>query len=630
MKNYDHALYNKYPIENTLNYTSEGSDVFIRVESKNINCFAIVKLEIKIIKEPVFNSISNFVNCESETTSPSNFFFVDKDSEIINDQDGMQVLYFETEDNAVNRENPIDKTLAYQNTSNPQTVYIRLENQEENSCYKIAPMHLEIKQAPIYNEPSDMSKCDYNNNGLNTFDLTEKVDEIAANSTQDLSITFHTSPIDAEIGSNEVPLNFSSSINPQEIYARVENIASACYKIEAFDLRTSALPKVNYGQSLNKCGIDYQLEQLWDLTEIELKILEGRQYGIEFTYFESENNLPTNEIANPEAYTNISNPQTVLVEVRNISTNCLIIVPFDLIIDPPPSINAFETYEVCETGDMVVDLALIDGILLDDSTDVIVTYHASDADAQANLNPLGTDYTYTNTSETIFARIEDATTNCYTAHLFQIVVNPLPVAYQPDNFSGCDDDFDGRLEFDLSQQNAAILNGQSSNTFSVYYFSSESDALENTDPLPLDYVAVNNQTIFARLQNDATSCFDITSFSVTINPIPGVNIGDQVLCLDNLPLIVSAQTNNAQDSYLWSNNATTPGNRNYSNRYLFGDRYQSIWLPKHKYLQRHRVRSRHDRSRRDHRFFRSQQHYGDRKWYRRLSLPTQRPARTDF
>ena len=46
-------------------------------------------------------------------------------------------------------------------------------------------------------------------------------------------------------------------------------------------------------------------------------------------------------------------------------------------------------------------------------------------------------------------------------------------------------------------------------------------------------------------------------FETIIFRKPDVNIPDQTVCLDNLPLVVSAETGFDTDSYLWSTNATT-------------------------------------------------------------------------
>ncbi|HIC31626.1 MAG TPA: T9SS type B sorting domain-containing protein, partial [Flavobacteriaceae bacterium] len=48
-----------------------------------------------------------------------------------------------------------------------------------------------------------------------------------------------------------------------------------------------------------------------------------------------------------------------------------------------------------------------------------------------------------------------------------------------------------------------------------------------------------------------------TNFNTIVHRKPELDIEDQVLCLDNLPLIVSAETNVPTDSYLWSNGSTS-------------------------------------------------------------------------
>src|SRR5690606_9988495 len=50
----------------------------------------------------------------------------------------------------------------------------------------------------------------------------------------------------------------------------------------------------------------------------------------------------------------------------------------------------------------------------------------------------------------------------------------------------------------------------------------------------------------------------ITSFQTYVHPLPIVDIPDQVICLDRGPLLVSANTNRTDDTYLWSTNETTP------------------------------------------------------------------------
>ena len=150
-----------------------------------------------------------------------------------------------------------------------------------------------------------------------------------------------------------------------------------------------------------------------------------------------------------------------------------------------------------------------------------------------------------------------STTKCYTVHPFILNIVPNPIAFPPNNIEECDDDSDGLLIVDLSQQSQSILNGQDPNQNLISYFITELDALENINQLETDYLASNNDIIYARVDHIETECFDITSFEIEINSLPFASIEDQVLCLNNLPLVVSAETNISGDTYLWSTNETT-------------------------------------------------------------------------
>ncbi|WP_299362516.1 T9SS type B sorting domain-containing protein, partial [Winogradskyella sp.] len=547
-----------FSISNPSNYVTGSREIFIRAELESENCFTIFSFDIEIYADPQLGNIPDLINCQADDGQPSDFFLGERDAQIIGIQQGMQVLYFESENDAMDRNGPIDATIAYQNTSNPQTIYVRLENQSHNGCFKVAPMQIEVRQSPDYNIPTDVFECDVNLNGLATTDLNDKVAEIQLGSTTDLNISFHLSPLNAEIGANPIPMDYTATGNPQLIYARIENANSGCFNVETFNINTFSLPEINLGQSLVACGNNFQTTLQWDLTEVELEVLDGRQYNIDFTYFTSQAGAEADidPITDPGTYINTEGQETVFVRVTNLTTGCFSIAPFELVINPAPPINEFEVYRACHNEDGTVDLSDINSVLLENTFNVLVSYHNSIADAEANNSPLDTDHTYTGDTEDLVARVEFSTTGCYAVYPFRLQIDPLPIAHQPDDLVACDDDLDGLLELDLSVQDTAVLNGQEPGEHTIGYFSSQDDARENTNALGPDHVAANNETIFVRLENNETGCFDIAQFSVTINPLPVVDIGDQVICLDDLPLTVSAQTGDALDTYLWSTGET--------------------------------------------------------------------------
>ena len=190
---------------------------------------------------------------------------------------------------------------------------------------------------------------------------------------------------------------------------------------------------------------------------------------------------------------------------------------------------------------------------------MLFTYFASQDDALANENSISTNYTYLSTNDIIYARVEFSTTHCYYVYPFELKVNPLPIANQPDNLVDCDDDFDGRLQLNLEQQTPIILGNQSPINYGVTYYNDNLLAEEGLDAIEsISYDAFDGEIITARVENNITGCYSLTSFSIIINIKPFVNIPDQVVCIDNLPLVVSAETFTASDSYLWSTNEMTP------------------------------------------------------------------------
>lgn len=555
---YENATENLNPITDTDSYLTESTELFIRADFGLANCFTVFRFNILIYEEPQLNSIPTFINCEENPSFPSEFLFINKDINIINGQNNMQVLYFENEDNAINRVNPIDKNAPFSPTTNPQTIFVRLENVNENSCFKVAPMQVEVRQAPIFNNPTDIFECDINKTGFSTTDLNEKITEISAGSTTDLNISFHLTPLNAETGANEIPLNYTATSNPQLIYARIENSASGCVETPTFNFNTLSLPEITSGHSLTKCANNYEFSQQWNLSEIELNILEGRQYNIAFSYYESQTDLleDNNPILNPETYTNTSNPQTLYAKITNATTGCYDSVSFQLQLNSPPLINEFETFNICENSENSVNLSEINELLLDNTFNVIINYYTSETDAEAKENPLNTNYIYTNSIENLFVRVEYSTTNCYAIYPFQLVVNSLPTANQPSDLEACDNDFDGFTTLDLTSQNSAILGNQNLNEYTITYYNSELNAHEHNNPLNFIHTAQNGESIFARLENNLTGCYDVTQFSVIINSPPYVAVADQVICLNDLPLLVSVESNNPSDTYLWSTNAT--------------------------------------------------------------------------
>ncbi|MEM9678850.1 MAG: T9SS type B sorting domain-containing protein, partial [Bacteroidota bacterium] len=548
------------PITNTTNYSAQTENIYIRIENTVTGCYSTETLSITVNTLPVFTPISNYKICEDNSDGFGDFIFETKDEEILNDQEGKQVLYYETQTDADNRTNPIDKTVAYQNTSSPQTIFVRVENLTDQDCYDTSSFIIEVGTNPLFNIPSDIFTCDdISNDGSVTFDLSTKITEISQGINDNLNITFYTSSTDAELGINTIPLQFTNTVNPQTIYVQIDN-GTICNSIASFELNVIQVPEVNQAQPITQCDTDYDGVATFDLTDAELDVLDVRQDDISLAYFESLEDLDTdtNPIATPDQFNNSSNPQTVYLKVTNTISNCYVAIPIELNVNLPPAVNDFQVYDICANDTNSFDLSEINSVIVDVNYNVLFSYFATAADAESNTNALDTNYTYQSTNDTLYARVEFSTTHCYYIYEFNLNVNPLPIANQPQDLEACDDDFDGLLEFDLAQQTNTILGSQNPSDFSVSYHNAIEDANLGNNPLDTTYMAFDGETIYARAENLTTGCYAITDFMIQIHPLPIIDIEDQVICLDNLPLIVSANTNVSGDMYLWSTGETTP------------------------------------------------------------------------
>ncbi|MFT4610976.1 MAG: gliding motility-associated-like protein [Glaciecola sp.] len=519
---YNNAFNSENEIATPDSYDTTSQYIYVRVESESAGCFAIVWFYTYINTVPEFIPITNFENCEADGNSIADFFFYLKDVEILNGQAGKDVLYFETAQDAIDRTNIIDKYAAYQNTSSPQTIYVRVENFTDINCFGNSQFELEVGSLPLFNEPSDIFVCDdISNDGIENFDLSIQILEISEGIVQTLSISFHPSQFEADQDLNEFPLDFDNFTNPQQVYARIEN-GTYCHAIVGFNINVIQVPDVNAPSDLIQCDTDYDGFVSFDLTNVEVEILDVRQDDIVISYHESFDGAETDTeiISAPENYTNTSNPQTAYIKINNTVSNCYVTLPINLIVNLPPAIIDFQTFGICDNELNTFDLSLINPEVTNE-TGTLISYHNSLADAENNENILALNYTYAVDNTTIFIRLLNPTTGCWTTYNFDLIVNPLPIANMPSTFLACDDiSNNGEESIDLSLQNNQVLGSLSSALFLVTYYNNEADANNETNSLDNNYLATNGEIIFVRLENNETGCYDITQFDVLIYEHP--------------------------------------------------------------------------------------------------------------
>lgn len=175
-------------------------------------------------------------------------------------------------------------------------------------------------------------------------------------------------------------------------------------------------------------AVDDQVTQ-FDLTVNEAMFMSG-QPDVVLTYHTSLNDAITGEnpIVAPNAYLNVSNPETIYMRMKRTTTNCFETEQFNIEVTNPVVAGQPNNLELCdfkEDGIQRFNLTVNDALIRDANISASVTYYASQSDAQQEINQLPP--LYESGTKTIWARLEN-TSGCQGHDIisFTITVTPLP------------------------------------------------------------------------------------------------------------------------------------------------------------------------------------------------------------
>lgn len=144
------------------------------------------------------------------------------------------------------------------------------------------------------------------------------------------------------------------------------------------------------------------------------------------------------------------------------------------------------------------------------------------------------------------------------------IVSEVQVGFSPSpNTAPVSDEtvcLDG-LIFDLSQKKSEALGAQSPNEFSVGFYRSYNDAINNVNILPDDFIASENlEEIFIRTASiENPNCFDVSqSFRVYGVDVPQLDFETEVyICNDSPVATIGQRVPNPDYLYSWSSGQTS-------------------------------------------------------------------------
>lgn len=224
--------------------------------------------------------------------------------------------------------------------------------------------------------------------------------------------------------------------------------------------------------------------------------------------------------------------QVVYARVENFQGDFAIIELHLIVLDSPtPAVpSPFLIGEIDNDGIEPFDLTLKASEIINGEPNISVEYYENSIDAENGT--LGTELSspYYNTVpffQTIYVRATSSVTGCYTIVPLELMVAPFPPIVQPIDLVVPDPDGDGFAIFDLTVNEAVMLQGLDPADFSVSYYEVEADAENDINPIaiPTAYQNLENpQTIYVRVVNVhsglyVTASFLISTGSLSVNSL---------------------------------------------------------------------------------------------------------------
>ncbi|MDT0552501.1 T9SS type B sorting domain-containing protein [Urechidicola vernalis] len=399
-----------------------------------------------------------------------------------------------------------------------------------------------VNEPPIAYPVTTQIVCDPLYTGTFAFDFDTMYSSVVLNGQDPntFEVKYFSSQADADANTNELPVPFDS---PNiSIFARIQNINNNnCFDTTSFDITIyqSALPlnassippmqncdNISYG-TLND-GIN-----ITDLTVYQPLISNGQNpTDFPLTYYTDA--AYSISIPDPTAFQNsVVGGQTIYVRSTNqIEPTCFTDTQFELEIFTTPTPIQPSNMILCDddnNGTMSFDLTS-QNALINTESGMVITYHASQNDADLNLNPIISPHESGVT--TIYVRVENTLhPSCYDTTSFGLEVYdsafPLDSA-SITSIAYCDNtsvgtDTDGIIVFDLTERSIDILNGQAASEFTLTYFTASNydPTSEILDPINFQNTVVGGQTIYVRMTNNLeSSCYSDTSFTIEVFELP--------------------------------------------------------------------------------------------------------------
>ena len=271
-----------------------GDSVFARYQSDTFDsCFGITEINFVVNAAPIANTAPDQIFCDDlSNDGVVSFDLSIQNDTVIGEQTGMLLTYHVTLEDAETGENSIININDFENTTSPQMVYTRLENELNSSCFDIGFFDLVVLPIEDIITFDSMVEC---NDGFETavFDLTSNpgLEGIPF----DLITGFYTTLENAggQIDPIVDPNAYLNTSSPQTVFVRIEGDDELeCFEVGQITLEIEdCIPFIPEGFSPNSDGINdtFEITRLKNVFE-DYKLYVYSRLGN--LIYEGDNDIP--------------------------------------------------------------------------------------------------------------------------------------------------------------------------------------------------------------------------------------------------------------------------------------------------------------------------------------------------
>ena len=417
--------------------TIPNQTVFVRVVDLN-GCFNVIEVILDVNNGPE-TTPQNYPVCDDNGDGIAVFNLETEAPNLLTGTVGtIEINYFL--DEALTT--PIPNPASFQNTTNPQIVYVSFIDPAlgVDACTSVEELTLIVEEFPEL-QSNVWEICDNENDNSEFIDLTQNDVVI----TEGILVSYEYSEQDGTPIAN--PANYEITTSPTIINVLVRNQAGTCEATQTITIEFLQAPEaVDEILPLVYCSLnEYANYNLTDLNEF---LVTGGIEGLTFSYHLTIEDARNDVGALPENYTNTSPDQIIFVRIEN-ENGCFDIAQIQL--DTELIHNQLEdNLTVCDDPYEINDgIASFNLTLRHEDVEnslggnnYTIRYYLSLEDALANQNmiPNPTQFQNTESPQTIYAVASDGMGGCAGVVDFRIEVLAVPEFELPEYLAFCNYD----------------------------------------------------------------------------------------------------------------------------------------------------------------------------------------------